>query len=391
MMMIMIWIFWISAALLFYHLFGYPLLMVLFTVGKKEKRVVVTEFPRITVLCPAFNEADVIEDKIRSFLAMDYPKDRIDMIVISDDSTDGTNEIVQKYKDTNVRLVVQKPRKGKVSGHNMIEPKLDCDYVVSTDANSIFHPQTMKELLSTMLADRKIGMVCGKLALESTDRTDSGEGLYWKYESWLKTLNSKLYSINCANGSLFMIKRELFGQLVKTSSDDLERTLITLERGYLAKFTDRAIVSEEPTDKPREEFKRKIRIISREWQTVMRNKVMLNPFKHPVMSWILFSHKILRWLFFLFVIGMAVSLTYITVDACLHGFTSLWQWLYALMALGLDLILTTGILEFYLESRGTSIRIFKPSAYFFTMFWASMLAFFRFIRGNTSATWSKVR
>ncbi len=387
----MTWIFWISAFALVYHLILYPILLVIMAKGKQDKRVVIDQYPSITVLCPAFNEAAVIKDKIESFLKLDYPKDRIDMIVISDDSTDGTNEIVEEYKGTNVRLVVQKPRKGKVSGHNMISKTLTCDYVVSTDANSIFQPQAIKELLSMMLAEKNIGMVCGKLVLQTKEGTGSGEGLYWKYESWLKKLNSLIYSINCANGSIFMLRRDLFTELPVTSIDDFERVLVALENGLVAKFNDLAIVTEEPSIKPREEFKRKIRIISREWETLFRHKQLLNPLKHPIMSWILLSHKVLRWSFSLFVIGMLVSLSYLLVVACMNGFNTFWHWAYAIMAVGLDIILVTGIIEFYIESKGGGIGILKPSAYFFTMFWASMLAFIRYLKGETKATWNTIR
>ncbi len=387
----MIWLFWISFGILVYHLIGYPMILALLSIGKREKRVEVTQYPRITVLCPAYNEADVIERKIKSFHELDYPKDRIDMIVISDDSTDGTNEIVERYTGTNVSLVVQKPRQGKVAGHNLVEPTLKCDFVVSTDANSIFHPQAMKELLSSMLASDRIGVVGGKLTLEKNNQADSGEGVYWEYESFLKKISSKVYTINCANGSIFMIRRNLFKQLPVSAIDDFERTLMALKAGYIGKFNDRARVTEKTTTKPREEFSRKVRIISREWKSLFRHPSLLNPFKFPAVSWILISHKVIRWLFFLYVIGMTISLNVVFVSSLMNGFSSLWQWFYSLFAVGLDIILLTGSFEFHLENRGNGVKIFKPAAYFFTMFYASLMAFVSYLRGKANPMWKTVR
>ncbi|MDD3464694.1 MAG: glycosyltransferase, partial [Candidatus Cloacimonetes bacterium] len=191
-------LFWLSASALAYHLAGYPLLMLIFI--RLRKKILPTasdiqKYPSVTVLCPARNEEDVIEAKIKSFLKLDYPRDRLKLIVISDDSTDRTNEIVESHAGQNVELVIQKPRQGKPSAHNLVIPKLDCDYVLSTDANSIFAPDALKLLVARMYSDPRLALVSGELRLTPGEGGKSGEGLYWRYESWLKKLDSDFHSI----------------------------------------------------------------------------------------------------------------------------------------------------------------------------------------------------
>jgi len=163
----MVYLFWGSLTILSYHLFGYGFLLYLLNFFSKTQRgeTHLEDYPTVTVLCPAYNEEKVIEKKIRSFLELNYPMNKIKMIVISDDSNDGTNEIVQKFSDRNVELVIQKPRRGKQSGHNLVEPEIDSEYVLSTDANSIFAPDAVKKLVKRMQSEPNIALVSGELKL----------------------------------------------------------------------------------------------------------------------------------------------------------------------------------------------------------------------------------
>ncbi len=381
----MTYIFWGSAALLIYHIILYPILIKSLSSLKKNQAVSeITNYPRITVLCPAFNEEDVLAGKLDSFVKLDYPKDKIDLIVISDDSEDKTNDIALEYASrySNISLRVQKPRKGKPSGHNMIEPDLLCDYVVSTDANSIFAPDSIKELVAMIQSDKKIGLVSGQLKYITSNGNSSGEGAYWKYENFIKKCESRLKSIIVANGSIFLIKRDLFTQIHPASTDDFERTLITLENHQIAKFQPSAIVEEEVSQESKEEFKRKIRIISREWDAVKRHKQLLNPFKYFYASFSLISHKILRWLFFIFVILLFWSNIWLAVtDGKLY---------LALIVLQAFFYVIGG-LDFVVKNGNPLKKITKLPGYFMIMIVSSMLAFFRFLKGNQKATWSTIR
>ena len=375
----MIYLFWISILILFYHIFGYGLLLSFINLFKKQDNTIeLTDFPSITVLCPAYNEESVIEEKIKSFLNLDYPKDKINMIVISDDSTDGTNEIVKKYiKDYNIQLVVQKPRKGKQSGHNLVEPLIITNYVLSTDANSIFHQKAVKELVKTMKSDDKIGMVSGELKLLKDDNKDSGEGYYWKYESWLKRMESKFHTIIGANGSIFLIKRKYFTQIHHASVDDFERALIILRKGLIVKYNPKAIVYEDVTQKATEEINRKIRIIAQEWFALFRQKTV---FTNIIISFLLFSHKIIRWLLPLFSIFILISNCFL--------FSSTFFVVTFIVQL---LIYILGILELLLETKRKTIKPLKIFAYYTAMNYAAFMAFVKFVKGKEYATWNTIR
>ncbi len=376
----MVIVFLLAFFFIIYHLFFYGMILQFISIFKKQQsNVKLTEFPTITVLCPAYNEEDVIEKKIHSFLALNYPKDKIEMIVISDDSTDNTNEIVSKYtKENNIELIIQKPRKGKQSGHNLVEPLITSDYVLSTDANSIFHPMSVKELVKVILSDEKIGMVTGQLILLKNHTTDSSEGLYWKYESWLKRLESNLYSIVCANGSLFLIKRELFKRIHPASADDFERTLYTLKYGYKIKYAPTAIVTENVSEKASDEIKRKIRIISQEWFVLKRQ---LGVFKNITAGLFLLSHKLIRWTFPIYCLAILITSGLLIRNE-----------LFLIIFLGQVILYIIGFLEILNESRFKSFgRIFKIPAYFVAMNYAAIIAFYKFLHGQQSATWNNIR
>ncbi|MCB5252889.1 MAG: glycosyltransferase family 2 protein [Candidatus Cloacimonadaceae bacterium] len=383
-MIIALVLFWVSWSILAYHLVGYGAILYVISRFKKTKSLddtAITSYPRIIALCAAYNEEKEIEAKILSFLALDYPKDRIKMIVISDDSTDKTNEIVSKYTtDSNIELIIQKPRRGKQSAHNMVLPLLDCDYVLSTDANSIFAPDAVMLLVKKMLSDPKLGLVSGELRLIKAGDMQSGEGLYWRYESFLKKMDSEFKSIIGANGSIFLIRRELFTEVDPQSVDDFERTLIVLKKGYLAAYEPRAIVTEEETEKASQEISRKIRIITQQWHAMHRNKALLNPFRFPKISFILISHKLIRWLLFVFVITGFVS------SAFLLGI-----WLYKLAFILQIIFYGLGLIGLALQHTGIHFPFTGVATYFVAMVYSSAVALKNYFTNKNFGMWKPIR
>ena len=366
--------------LFLYHLVFYPLILLILNMIKKTPSVSYSlpkELPTITILCPAYNEEDCLEEKITSYLNLNYDKNKLRLIVISDDSTDKTNEIVKKYEKTGyIELVVQKPRKGKQSGHNLVEPNLKSKYVVSTDANSIFHPDAILELVKVIENDAHTGLVSGKLELVVSDKHESGESNYWSFDSFLKHNESKLKTLIGANGSLFIIRRHLFGQVHPASVDDFERVLITIKNGYNAKYNPKAIVYENSTERASQEIKRKIRIISQEWFAIKRQLVLLNIFRHPVVAFFLISHKIIRWLiplyaFIFFVISM------LSINNSLFPIVP-----------GLQIILyASGLLGMYLQSKKNKISLLRIPAYFTAMIYAGNVGFIKFLQKKEMSVW----
>lgn len=374
-------IFWLSVAALSYHVLFYGVILYVINLLKKDPAIPAPcEYPSIIVLCAAFNEEISIEEKILSFLSLDYPAARIRMIVISDDSTDSTNDIVSRYIDRNIELVIQKPRAGKQSAHNLVLPQLDCDYVLSTDANSIFDPSSVKLLVRRMLSSPDIGLVSGELRLLNRSDKKSGEGLYWRYESFLKRMDSGLRSIAGANGSIFLVRRALFTEIDRQSVDDFERTLNVLKNGYRAVYEPRAIVWEDETERASEEISRKIRIISQEWFAIKRHAILLNPFRFPVISFILYSHKILRWLFFIFVAGALVSSAFLTAL----------PFYCAVLVLQL-LVIGLGMMGLVMQDKGIRVPGFGLLAYYIAMVYSSAVALKNFMVKKNFGMWKPIR
>jgi len=377
-------LFWLSVFYLAYHLFLYGILIWILNklLGRKDTSPkALKDYPSITILCPAFNEERDIEAKIKSFLALDYPADKIRMLVISDDSTDGTNEIVNRYVDQRVSLLIQKPRRGKQAAHNLALPHIDSDLVLSTDATAIFESGSVKHLTEILMSSPQIGMVSGRLKLTTSGGKQSGEGLYIRYESFLRDLDSRYHSVLVSVGALFLIRRELFTEIAEDSADDFERTLYVLDKGYKVKFVKDAAVVEEETECATEELDRKVRIITQEWYCVRRHPGVLDPFKHTQISWMLFSHKVMRWLFFIPVILIWASSAILSINSFFYMIVFI--------------LLTTGLILGSMELRAQKARKHIPlmglPAYFVAMLLASILAFANFLKGKNFGVWNTAR
>jgi cellulose synthase/poly-beta-1,6-N-acetylglucosamine synthase-like glycosyltransferase len=277
----MMFVFWIACFVVFYHIVLYGLILKILIKSTKIDQLPIMEFfPTATMICPAYNEEEKIAEKIESFLKVDYPKDKINLIFISDDSKDDTNTIVRNYekKYDNIKLVVQKPRAGKPSAQNLVEPTIKSEIVLLSDASSILKKDSLRKLIRHF-QNSKIGLVASKLIyVEKEKGISSGEGLYWKYETWLRYLESEFHSISVSSGALFALRRELFTQIHPASPDDFERTLIVMENGFQAYYETESLVTEFLENKNTDEIQRKIRVISREWFALFRHAKLLNPF-----------------------------------------------------------------------------------------------------------------
>ncbi len=377
----MLLVFFTMLFLLFYHIIGYPVIIYLIS-KKKEKGIYpeIKSFPSITVVCAAYNEEKHIKEKIESFLALDYPKDKIKMIVISDDSTDKTNEIVMSFSKENVELIIQKPRKGKQAAHNMILPSLTSQYILSTDANSIFQKNSVIELVNVLESNSKIGLVSGECKLVKSGEHDSGEGIYWKYECSIKESESNFHTIIGACGAIFLIRRELFTRIDESCPDDFERALIVLRKGYLVKYHSKSFVTENVSEKSLEELSRKIRIVTQEWQTIFRQIELLNPLKYRSISFIIISHKIIRWLIgYIYLLSLILSIF-------VHPKLILYIYFFPNLV-----ILLIGCLGLYLERIGKQKKSFKLLSYWLTMMIISLRSLLKAISGQKYATWIQYR
>ena len=214
----------------------------------------------------AYNEDDVIERKLENALALDYPRDRLRILVASDASSDGTDEIVRGFADRGVELV-RAPRGGKVNAQNhTVRTLTDVDVVAFSDANCEWAPDALQQLVAP-LADPRVAYVCGRLQLRSPEGTNQ-EGAYWRYEIWLRARESLVHSVTGGNGSIYAVRRERYEEVDPRFGHDLSFPYLMVKRGFRAVYAPRAVALEKMTTDLSDEFRRKVRMFGHCWLLV---------------------------------------------------------------------------------------------------------------------------
>jgi cellulose synthase/poly-beta-1,6-N-acetylglucosamine synthase-like glycosyltransferase len=311
-------VFWVSAGVLLYTYAGYPLLLWLIVRvrGARAVRRAAVE-PRVSLVISAYNEAAVMAAKLDNARRLDYPRDRLEVVVVSDASTDGTDDIVRAYALQGVRLIRQEARLGKTAGLNRAMPGLTGEIVVFSDANAMYEPDALRKLVRNF-ADPEVGCVTGEARyLETSGSTaDSGERAYWGYEIQVKRLETAVGSMVGGDGAIYAIRRDLWRILPDDAINDFLNPLQIVARGYRAVYEPEAVCFEETAGGVRVEYHRRIRIVSRSWRALFQAGGVLNPFAVGFFTVSVVSHKVLRWLSGLFAFGFvtsAVAAAYLSV------------------------------------------------------------------------------
>jgi len=294
-------IFWVFAAIIFYSYFGYTLILMLKAFFNRifEKRTRKISFePAVSLIIPAYNEAAFIERKMQNCREIEYPAEKLEIIWVTDGSTDESREILEKYYG--IRLMHKDKRKGKTHAINRSLRDVDNDFVILTDANSMLNPESVNELVKPF-ADERVGCTAGEKRISKSfieKAVSAGEGLYWRYESFVKKLESKTGSVLGAAGELFAIRKSLFKEIPHdTLLDDFTISMKIASDGYRVKYVPDAFSVELSSVSVKEELKRKLRIASGGIQFLVRNMSLLNPLKYGKLSFRYISHKVLRWIF----------------------------------------------------------------------------------------------
>lgn len=294
---------WLSLATVALTYVGYPCLLLLARMFARRQLIDGEATPTVSFTISAFNEAATIREKIENTLSLDYPRDRLEITVISDSSDDGTDEIVRGYADRGVRLLRQTPRRGKSMGLTRFVPELTGELVVFSDANSIYQPDAVRKL-ARHFADPQVGFAVGhqRYFVDGTAVAES-ESLYWRYETFLKIEESRIGSVVCGDGAIYAVRRELFEPLRADDINDFYLPLRLVVRGFRGVFDREAVCHERTAADFGGEFRRKVRIINRSLRAVARVPQALNPFRVGKFAFQLFVHKVLRWFvpFFLIV------------------------------------------------------------------------------------------
>jgi cellulose synthase/poly-beta-1,6-N-acetylglucosamine synthase-like glycosyltransferase len=304
-------VFWGSLGLSAYAYAGYPLILAAWA---RMKSSPTTPFgvtgrdplplPRVSLIIPAYNEEQVIARKIRNTLELDYPRELLEIVVVSDGSSDATERLARETAGDRARLVFFQDRQGKTACINAVLAGLLGKIIVFTDANAYFHADALVELVLPF-RDPRIGCVMGELRYAQKDSLNSalGEGLYWRYENFIKDRESRLGSTIVGNGAIYALRRELCRELPREVEADVANPLLALSAGFRVIFRRQARCWERPAQTVKEEFHRKTRIITNQITSYLHGWRFLRPLPAGAMFQIL-SHKVMRWLVPFFLAGM---------------------------------------------------------------------------------------
>lgn len=304
---------WTAIGLMAYVFVGYPGLLWLFSKLRPRPLMRQDVTPSVTLLISAFNEAHVIGRKIENALALDYPRDRLEIMVISDASSDATDEIVGSYAGRGVVLHRMSQRGGKTLGLNAGVGRARSEILVFSDANIIYRPDALRKLVRNF-ADPSVGCVTGDSRYEESAQSAAHqeEDTYWGYERFIRACESRIGSTVGGDGAIFAIRRALYRPLAHDAINDLVIPLRIVLEGHRAVFEPEAIGVEPSAGSFKREFRRKRRIVNRSWRGVMGLRGVLSPLRSGLFAWQVWSHKVLRWLILPMVIvaGLGCAIAY---------------------------------------------------------------------------------
>lgn len=291
----------VAAGMCLYTYLGYPAILKLAAAlrhSRRRARPSLAAWPRISIALPVHNEAEVIAATLEGILALDYPADRRQILVVSDASTDGTHEIAARFAASGVELLRLPERRGKTAAENAARRSLTGEIIINTDASVRVHPQALKHLVAAF-GDPSVGVASGRdVSVANLDQVaNTGEAAYVGYEMWVRDLETKVDGIVGASGCLYAIRADLHGGHVPDAlSRDFAAALTARQHGLRAVSVPRAICFVPRSGSLRQEYRRKVRTITRGLGTLAYKRTLLNPLRYGTFAWMLFSHKVCRWL-----------------------------------------------------------------------------------------------
>ncbi len=381
-----LWVVGLALALLVYSYVAYPL--VLWLVGSLRGRGSVpaptnAEWPTVSISIAAYNEEAQAQELIKSLLALDYPRDRLQILIASDGSTDRTDQIIAEYADEGIELLRMPERGGKTKAENAASERLRGEIIVNTDASTRILPDALKPLVAAM-RDPSVGCASGRDVSVGASEAEAnrGEAGYVGYEMAVRDLETRVSGIIGASGCFYAIRAELHRlPLPGGLSRDFAAALHAREHGYRAVSVPEAKCLVPRGSSLRKEYRRKVRTIARGMRTLWHKRALLNPLRHPVFAWMLVSHKLSRWLL---PWAAAASLAALAVLGPVYPFARV----VLAAALG---VCALGLVGWLLAERPSVPKIVAAPAYLLAGNVAAAHALLRVLAGGEDALWEPTR
>ncbi len=381
-------LFFLSLFLIIYTYIIYPVFLFLFASlvqlkrdmeylwSRKDRRKKhpLYDLPEVSIIIAAYNEEKVIDEKIQNSLALNYPKDKIEIIIASDGSTDRTNSIVEGYINQGVKLLSFSERKGKSSLLSRVIPKAEGSIIALSDANTMYEHDAVINLVRHF-SDPKVGGVCGELRLKPFENRANEESRYWWLENMIKFMENRIGATLGANGGIYAIRKEAFQPIPPdTVVDDFVIFLKVREKGFKTVFDPEAVAYEETAPDLKGEYKRRIRIGAGNFQSISIARKLLNPLRGTV-AFSFWSHKVLRWCVPFFLVIFLFSNLFLVKNG--------WGYFifFALQIIGYSLAV--------IGCFNRKIAFFKIPYYFASMNVAMLHGFLRFLKRNQKAAWER--
>ena len=368
--------------LLAYVYLGYPLLVYLVSVlfPKSVKHGAIE--PNVTILITAFNEEDAIYGKLQNTLKIDYPSDKLEILVASDGSTDRTDEIVREHAGSGVKLFRQEGRVGKTMTQNKAVEQATGEIILFSDATTLYNNDVFRSILSAF-ADDSVGCVAGRLVYLDEEQSNVGKGArsYWNYETFLKIAESRACSLIGASGCLYAVRKSAYEPMYPEACSDFLICTTIYRKGLRSVFAPKAVCFEHTNRKANDELQMRIRVISQTFTDLWRNRDMLNPLKSGFFAIELISHKVLRYAVPFILLALLVANAILTGSSVFYESTMAVQILFYTLALA----------GWLMERAGKRLTLLAMPLYFVLANLASLLAFYKFLRGETYTRWEPIR
>ena len=375
-------IFWLSAAALGYTYVGYPLLLLIMSrLRPREVRRGAFE-PAVSVIITAYNEERDLTAKLENTLALNYPRELLEIIVASDCSTDRTDEIARAFAERGVRLVRQPQRLGKTAAQNMAVAEARGEIILFSDATSLYEPDVLRVMMPSF-ADPTVGCVAGRLIYVDPAESRVGRGArsYWSYETFLKRHESLVCSLIGASGCLYAVRRSAYVTLYAEACSDFIIATKMVEQNLRALYEPAAVCTEETNRQTDKELKMRVRVIAQTFTDLWRHRAMMNPFRSGFYAVQLLSHKVMRYAVPFFLIAILIA----------SGINAPHSLLYSIVFLGQVAGYLSALGAWMLERAGVHSRMLALPQYFVLSNLAALIACCQFLRGERYAHWETNR